>query len=145
MKHNHLIKVATAAILMSSLAMSSVVQAKEQPNTSPFTDKLAITFTGFPATGAQLSYVSNNGVNITGDSSATTQANVTISSENQVEDGYPTMHIVLADGSMCDIRFADGPWDFLHLDPIPVCQHIDASAIMHSELYQYKMTLQYKP
>lgn len=109
---------------------------------SPFTDHLVLHFVDFnKGTKFNFQYASDNDVNISGPSSfvhspASKSVKVTIQSNNQVEDGNPSVALIL-NGETCALSLTDGPYSYLRFagsDPVqnppPKCQGYEVQQII---------------
>lgn len=141
-------------LALGTLSLALPAFAQQQPRVSPFTDNLYVNLHNFPAnTALKVSYVDNNGVNISGPTpktvSGSPQWHVQIASQNLVENGDPTMIIeLLASGTSCQLQFVDGPWTTLAFlnGGAPVCTHLNVGNIVPAPVqpYVYTMDITYK-
>ena len=108
---------------------------------------------------AEVFLQNNNGVNIYGlnagqliPSEFSIPANsasfqVAIKSANEMEDGDPSMTIIVNGGTPCQVQFVDGPWSqlgYLNQNP-PVCNNIKATGITQDSQYAYELSLTHQP
>ena len=146
----------TSLVFASITAVSvSVVAAQPKPvRVSPFSDNLTVSLQGFPAqTTVAMQYIDNNDVNISGPLSMNTTPgifNVTIASNNQIENGFPAMVVTLPKslgGQSCTLTFVDGPYTYLNFETgaPPVCANLQVTPIQNgSSQYLYTMTISYQ-
>ena len=146
MQKKIIVLAASAMMLAGFISESSAATVR----TSPFTDNLTITFSGFlPETVFGASYQDNNGVNITGPEliNIGNSALVQIYSKNKVDNGYPVMTMQYPDDSgtmqTCAITFIDGPWAILNYENgvAPVCPGISIGNISMTARHQFKLTV----
>lgn len=110
----------------------STIAALNNIQVSPFTDILTVKLVGKHPDILAV-YADNNGVDISGDKtipSDTESFPVTISSQNSLEGGTPSMAIT-TNNTTCKLKFQDGPFSAClnYFDGIPVCANFTASAV----------------
>ena len=114
----------------------------------PFTDNLMITPT-LTKSGAQLqlSYQSNNDINITGPSINNGKPfAIHISSNNKIENGFPsilfTYHFENT-AKTCLVTFIDGPWAMLNYreKTPPTCDGLTFGPVTIAGSYQYRLNI----
>jgi hypothetical protein len=144
-----LLAFASSVILMGMIT-TGFAATPVNASYSPFKDNLTIHFVGFPHdTYFYASYENDNGVNISGPAFATTDydASVTISSQNKLSNGYPSMSMLypaLYSDQKCKVTFMDGPYlPYLiyKSDKTPVCPGVTFSDIQKVSQNNYSVTL----
>lgn len=144
-----LIRFVSSAILITALG-TGFAAAPVTASYSPFKDNLTIHFLGFPqSTLFYASYADDNGVNIGGPSFATTDYDmlVTISSQNKLANGYPSMSILypaLYDDQKCTITFMDGPYLpalSYKSGKAPICPGVTLGDIQKNNQNNYSVTI----
>ena len=137
---------AIALVAASILVTGTVLASPTKVHTSPFTDNLSLQFTGFSDDSmVYASYQDDNGVNIIGPAIIKVSAPtlVAISSQNQLENGYPSMTIAY-NGTQCVLNFVDGPFaaSLAYKNGIaPSCTDIKVSDVVRTGQYQYAITI----
>ncbi len=144
-----LLAFASSVILMGMIA-TGFAATPVNASYSPFKDNLTVHFVGFPQdTYFYASYTDDNGVNISGPSFATTDADalVVISSQNKLANGYPSISILypaLFSDQKCTITFMDGPYlpSLMYKSgKTPVCPGVAFSDIQKNSSNNYSVTL----
>lgn len=146
---NKKIIIVASSLALLSCASSSFALQKTIGGTHFFKDVLTIVFNGFPTqTIFYNAYEDNNGVDISGARFFTSDAPaaVSISSDNGVEWGYPsiTMQYPVDDGHRsCQLTFKDGPGILLNFENgvPPTCSGILVSDIHQTGLHDYTLTI----
>lgn len=144
-----LLRFASSVILMG-LITTGFAAAPVNASYSPFKDNLIVHFAGFPqSTFFYAAYVNDNGVNITGPSFSTTDADtmITVSSQNKLANGYPSVSMLypaLSSDQKCTITFMDGPYlPALRYQSgkAPVCPGLTISDIQKKSQNNYSVTI----
>lgn len=143
--------VLTASLVLSTGLICSHAIASDQPNVTPFTDTVTVNLQNMPS--MKLMYLYDNDVLINGPtavSTGTSSYQFTISSNNLVQTGDPSMYIQFNDASgehNCKITFRDGPWlKYLMYSPMsgsPHCDHLQISDIYPDKLNEYHIDMAY--
>lgn len=136
-----------AAVVVCAVASTSVFAAE----VSPFADNISVNLIKFPSQSLSVSYHNDNDVNIIGPQVISTDNGhfpVHISSDNLLQNGFPSMIIALPNigGETCEFDFVDGPYTSLvyrTANP-PVCGHLVVGQIISDGQYQYHIDVTYQ-
>lgn len=139
-------------LTIATVATLGMTAANAQDLTQNYYDNLIVNLKNMPANGAvHVDYTKDNDTYFTlkpadipaGASSFKAQ----IHSNNQVEDGYPTMSVnVPATGAHCTLGLSDGPYDYLAFKngAPPVCAHFKVSSILETSAHNYTVSMTYQ-
>ena len=138
--------VAVSALAFAGCATSALAA---KTGKTPFADNLTVLLNGFQSEMVfNASYVSNNGVNISGPDFFNDDAPtlVRVFSNNKVYNGHPSMTVQYPTNfgtQSCTLNLVDGPWAVLNYSSgsAPVCAGITVSAIKSTSQYNYSVTI----